>query len=302
MATGKVLSRYNPTSFGADSGFIPTADNMGYRDALGKWHPISPGGSGGTGGGLGFGSPSPTSPVQGLTQGAGNLPSTTLPNTTGTVGGSTSWTSQTGQTWGTNAAIEGGDNTERNKKIAAGLGGAAGLAAGFMSGGDSKGDRALQDALAAAKGLGTTGKTLSGEGQQSLAPVLHYLALLNSGDPQALLEATMPERRRVIDQYDTARQASQFSPRGGGTSSAMVDLNAREAGDLAALGAKARTDSLKMSADLGTNLSQLGAGTQSQSVDHMVNLMKPLLAKEQSNNEDTFKTFANIASIAMMFV
>jgi len=160
----------------------------------------------------------------------------------------------------------------------------------------------IKEAQAASRTLGTNAASILGQGSTALGPVLHYLAALQSGDPSAVLQATMPERRRVLDQYDTAKQATAFAPRGGGTSSAMVDLGAREASDLSLLGSKAQTDALKMGADLGTNL--VGAGLQGENAaaSHMTQLLQPIAQQKAQDDKNTWETFANIAMLAAMFI
>ena len=182
------------------------------------------------------------------------------------------------------------------------IGGVAPLALSFLApdGIDMAGP--TKEAQDAARTLGKTGATQAGQGAEALGPVLHYLAAMTSGDPQALLAATMPERRRVMDQYDTARQASQFAPRGGGTSSALVNLNSREASDLAMIGGKGRSDAMKASADIGTALSTSGAQAQSASASHLTQLLDPLLKQQASDQESVFNTFASIAGMIGMFV
>lgn len=159
-----------------------------------------------------------------------------------------------------------------------------------------------REAQDAARKLGANASDVLKQGSATISPVLHYLAALNSGDPSAILQATMPERRRVLDQYDTAKQAIRFDPRGGGTSSAMVEANAREASDLAMLGSKARTDSLKMSADLGEALTSQGLQGENAAAGHMANLLGPIMRQQENDQKSTFETFASIAALAMMFI
>lgn len=161
---------------------------------------------------------------------------------------------------------------------------------------------AIGDATAAAKKLGLSGAQTSAQGSEALAPVLHYLAAVTSGDPQALLQATMPARRRVIDQYDTARQAAQFSPRGGGTSSAVVNANTREAGDLAAIGGEAQTKGMETAAQLGSALTGQGQNAQSASVSHLTNLLGPLIRNKEQDQQSVFSTFSSIASLMGLFL
>lgn len=107
------------------------------------------------------------------------------------------------------------------------------------------------------------GRDLSSMGAGALAPVLSYLAKVTGGDPSALLAATLPQRKRVIDQYDTARKnLANTTPRGGGTASIAGELGAHEASDLAATTATARTEGINEAAQLGISLSGQGIYAQ----------------------------------------
>lgn len=114
--------------------------------------------------------------------------------------------------------------------------------------------------------LSKAGGKLSAEGQAALAPVLRYLTAVAGGDPAALFEATAPERKRVLDQYDTAKQALGFEPRGGGRASSVMELEAQKASDLATLPAEARRAGVSELGDLGGLLASLGVQTRGQGV------------------------------------
>ena len=154
-----------------------------------------------------------------------------------------------------------------------------------------------REAQAAARQLGRTGAETSQAGADTLRPLLHYLAAINSGDPTAIMEATAPERRKVLDQYDTARQASQFSPPGGGTASAMVGLATKEASDLSMVGAKARADAAQLAGQIGTQLTQTGAGTEAAAANQLTNLLNPIIRQKEGDDKSTFETFANLAQM-----
>ena len=109
---------------------------------------------------------------------------------------------------------------------------------------------------------GTTsakGAELSGLGSEALRPVLQYFKSIIGGDPNALMEATRPERSRVIDQYDTARKnISEFGARGGGTNSVVAQSRFDEADTLANLTATARREAVGQAGNLGATLEGLG--------------------------------------------
>jgi len=105
-----------------------------------------------------------------------------------------------------------------------------------------------------------TGQELTSQGQGAINPVIRYLTAVAGGDPTALLEATKPERARVIDQYDTAKKALEFEPRGGGRASAVTGLEANKARDLALIPALARQAGVRDLGNLGSSLLSQGLG------------------------------------------
>lgn len=136
----------------------------------------------------------------------------------------------------------------------------------------------LQQTSRASRAKGTE---LSGIGADTLAPVLQYFQSLIGGDPQALLQATRPERSRVMDQYDAARLAvSQSSPRGGGTNAVLAQSRFAEASDVANLTATARRDATTQAANLGTTLTGLGLSADQLASQDLGTVLNGLLAAE----------------------
>lgn len=153
-----------------------------------------------------------------------------------------------------------------------GAGDAAGLAAAgipllFSLFGSNKNKANAEQGAAGltdlAKSMATSGKDLTGMGKDALSPVLSYLAKVVGGDPAALLEATAPERAKVMDQYATAKKSLAFTPRGGGQASAVANLEANKARDLSTLTSEARRSGVSTAAQLGATLT--GQGTQASS-------------------------------------
>ncbi len=135
--------------------------------------------------------------------------------------------------------------------------------------GDGKGDVDEEEAGAvspylkqlqgSSQGLRQQGQDLSGQGSQAMQPALQYLQQLLSSDPSQVQAATAPERGRVIDQYDAARRAvGQFSPRGGGTTSAMAESRISEADTLADITNTSRREAFGQSMAFGQALTGLG--------------------------------------------
>lgn len=236
----------------------------------------------------------------------GIFPQTPSPYTSSPVGatsigdvGPTQPGMSIGDYQGTGAAPGGGWNA--SKGLQAGIAGAGLLTSLFAPPGiDVKGP--IKEAQTSARSLGSTSDTLTSQGSQALGPVLHYLSALQSGDPTAILQATMPERRRVIDQYDTAKQSTQFAPRGGGTSASLVGLETAKAKDLAEIGGKARTDAFKAAQDLGTELTKTGVQGKASSTNTLANLIEPIMRASAQDQQSVFGTFSNLASLAMLFL
>jgi hypothetical protein len=160
--------------------------------------------------------------------------------------------------------------------------------------------RAMQ---AQGQALGQQGQQLSAQGAAAMGPSLDYFKKLLSNDPAEVAQATAPERRRVIDQYDTARRsAGQFTPRGGGQASTSEELRAREASDLATIGADLRSKAASEAATIGNQLLSSGLGAQEQSINAMASSLGPLFTQQQADSQSTLQTIAGIAALAAMFI
>jgi hypothetical protein len=161
----------------------------------------------------------------------------------------------------------------------------------------------INEVQSGARALGDQGRALAAQGQAALGPALQYYQSLLSGNPADVMAATAPDRRRVIDQYDTARRSSgQFTPRGGGQASTQQELRGQEAGLLATLGAQARQDAAGATANIGQNLLQGGIGAEQQSQQQLAQMIGPLFNQEKANSDSTLQTIAGIASLAAMFI
>lgn len=147
------------------------------------------------------------------------------------------------------------------------------------------------------------GAQMLAQGQTALGPALDYYKSLLSGNPADVMAATAPDRRRVIDQYDTARRsAGQFTPRGGGQASAQQVSRSMEAGDLATLGAQARSQAAAATAQLGSGLETAGLSAEEHAQSQLAQLLQPLFQQQQTDSGNTLKTIAGIASLAAMFI
>jgi hypothetical protein len=135
-----------------------------------------------------------------------------------------------------------------------------------------------------AKQLGGEGKALAGQGLQTLGPVLQYLTALAGGDPQALANATQPERARVLDQYDSARKALQFLPRGGGQAGAVMQAGSKAAGDIGSLTADARRSAVGTLGTLGKGLLEEGLTEERYATDALTQVINAYLGLSQAQS------------------
>ncbi len=148
--------------------------------------------------------------------------------------------------------------------IGAGVGAIYGGLRGLFSGGDDDEDAAkaasdLDPLRDSATALRQKGALLGGQGQQALAPTLAYYQSLIGQDPAALMQATAPERGRVIDQYDSARRAAaEFGPRGGATNAAIANSHFQQAQQLGDITSMAKRDATSQLAALGATMTGLG--------------------------------------------
>lgn len=170
--------------------------------------------------------------------------------------------------------------------IGTGIGAGVGALIGAFTGNKPKIDpqelAGPTGALNAASALKLSqGTGLFDNGQDSLAAVLDYYKKLTGNDPSAVLDATKPERGRVIDQYDTARRAiANFSPRGGASSEASAESYTQEANQLTDITSKARSDAFDKSATLGTSLEGLGLTAEGLASSDLGTVINAILASK----------------------
>jgi hypothetical protein len=154
-----------------------------------------------------------------------------------------------------------------------------------------------------ARKTGEAGAKLAAEGADALQGPLKYWSDLLSGDPNASMAATAPERRRIIDQYDTARRSSaQFTPRGGGQASTQMESRAQEAGDLATVGATARENAASALGSLGLNQQQVGLTMQQQAQQQLAQVLGPLMQQQRADSDSTLGAIKGLASLAALFI
>lgn len=137
-----------------------------------------------------------------------------------------------------------------------------------------KRDAATNQLQQLATTLGQQGQSIAGQGQQALAPVLKYLQAVAGGDPAAINAETAPERARVLDQYDTARKAIQFSPRGGGQASATINAGAKAASDITSLTAAAHRQGVTDLGNLGKGLLDTGVTEQHNAASELNSVLQ----------------------------
>lgn len=141
--------------------------------------------------------------------------------------------------------------------------------------------------------MGGEAGNLSGQGEETLQPVMDYFEKLLSGDPNAMMEATRPERGRVIDQYDTARRAvSTFAPRGGGATSAVAGSFLQEAQQLGDVTSTARKEAIGQASQLGATLKGLGLSAEDLASRDLNSVISAVFANK---NLDLTKRGQNMA-------
>src|SRR5947207_4249390 len=132
-----------------------------------------------------------------------------------------------------------------------------------------------------AKSLGGEGHEIAGQGLSALGPVMQYLTALAGGDPQALANATQPERARVLDQYDSARKALQFLPRGGGQAGAAMQAGSKAARDIGPITADARRSAVGTLGGLGKGLLEEGLTEERYATDALTQVITAYLSLSQ---------------------
>lgn len=154
--------------------------------------------------------------------------------------------------------------------------------------GGNNSDKAINDVIGNLKEHAANAtdlsKTFGAESTDLFAPVADYLKKVTSGDRQSVLQATMPERRRVIDQYATAKKAiAEFTPRGGGQAAAGAGLQAKEASDLATTTAEARQAGIGQAGNLAAAAAQLGISEQSLASGDLNSILSALNTQQQQH-------------------
>lgn len=133
-----------------------------------------------------------------------------------------------------------------------------------------------------ASSVGSQASDLTGSGMSALAPVLKYFKALAGGDASAVAQATAPQRRRVIDQYDTARKTiSQFGPRGGGSNAALAGSQFGQANELSDITANATNNAANELGTLGTQQEGLGLSAKQIQGQDLNSILSAILGGKQ---------------------
>ncbi len=142
---------------------------------------------------------------------------------------------------------------------------------------------------------------LGAKGAELFDPAADYLKKVLGGDRQSLLEATQPERRRVIDQYATAKKSiAEFTPRGGGQASSLNALQASEAGDLANIGSTARQGAMQTGLSAGLNLEGLGLSASSVASNDYAAILSAIQQQNSQKGQSAAALGQSIGMIAAM--
>src|SRR2546426_12498436 len=117
---------------------------------------------------------------------------------------------------------------------------------------------------------------------------LDYFSKLLSGDRQEMLQVVAPEVNAIRGQGATGRRAlSQFTPRGGGTTSALAEEPFRESGAITDLLNKVRPEAGKGVTDIAGILGRLGASEMDLGGNALAQWMSYLLGDKQISTGTT---------------
>lgn len=145
-------------------------------------------------------------------------------------------------------------------------------------------DDAMSSLLSGADRATDLAKGFESQGQDLFGPAAQYLKAVISGDRNALMLATQPERNRVIDQYSAAKKAiAEFTPRGGGQAGAMNQLQAKQASDLSSIGGTARREGVGTALEAGTRTKALGLSAEGLAGQEWAAILEALTQKDASN-------------------
>lgn len=146
--------------------------------------------------------------------------------------------------------------------------------------------------------MGAQAGELEGQSAEALTPVLDYFKKILGGDPAAMMEATRPERGRVIDQYDTARRAvSQFAPRGGGATSAVAGSFLQEAQQLGDVTSTARREAIGQAGQLGATLQGLGLSADDMASRDLNSIISTIMSNKQLDLTKRGQNFAAVGEL-----
>ena len=122
----------------------------------------------------------------------------------------------------------------------------------------------LNDAMATARQTRDMGGTLFGTGAPLLQAASNYWQKLLTGDRNALLEATAPERLSIERNFEGVDRGIKYGPlRGGARDMAQAEADRVKAGQIGSLVPAARAQAAAGGAQLG--LSAAGAGVNANS-------------------------------------
>lgn len=123
------------------------------------------------------------------------------------------------------------------------------------------------------------GGKLIDQSSEGLTPALSYFRDLLSNNPATLMQATAPDRGRVIDQYDTARKAmAEFGPRGGGQTSAAGAARVAQGNALQEILSTARDKGAAGAAAVGGTLLQGGLQATSLASQDLSTVINSILS------------------------
>lgn len=156
------------------------------------------------------------------------------------------------------------------------------------------------------KGIGQGASTLFGQGSDTVAsgkkktdtgfdtfaPLISRFMKIVTGDASEIDAASAPEISGTKDSYQAARDAvTNFTPRGGGLSSAMSANRTQEASDISKIRASVRSNADTSLAEIGKALmmsgiseQQIGLGVESASLGDFAKLLDAAIKQDENSS------------------
>lgn len=135
-----------------------------------------------------------------------------------------------------------------------------------------------------ASNLSSQGSGLVGGGMATFAPVIQQLMRIIQGNQTEVDTALAPQESSIMAQYDTARRnIANFTPRGGGQTSALAGSRIAEAGKISDLRSSARTSAIGELASIGGTELSAGANLESTGLQGILATLQSAITERGQN-------------------